>query len=249
MMRWWLFMLAGCGRIAFDAGADGGGSAMCVGHDEDGDGVADACDLCPYVSESAAVDGDGDGVGDACDPDPVTPTESLAVFDPFIGDTPGWSYVGAPHDYADDSLVVNTIGDYAVIMRDAVVTNELVRVESEITQLNPTGAGQVTISFFEVGKRHYYCELYGDSASAKISLTYTFDDITYTAVASMPIAGLVPGATYLVADHRAGMVYCETSGGSVRAPIPTGFSAIERVAIQGTGVDLRLHYFAQVHSN
>jgi cysteine-rich repeat protein len=35
--------------------------------DADGDGVADATDLCPLVSDPAQGDGDEDGVGDACD--------------------------------------------------------------------------------------------------------------------------------------------------------------------------------------
>jgi len=38
--------------------------------DRDGDGVGDACDNCPGVSNSSQTDSDGDGVGDACDPCP-----------------------------------------------------------------------------------------------------------------------------------------------------------------------------------
>jgi len=35
--------------------------------DFDGDGVTDACDNCPMVSNSAQTDADGDGMGDVCD--------------------------------------------------------------------------------------------------------------------------------------------------------------------------------------
>lgn len=37
--------------------------------DADGDGLGDACDVCPEVPDPAQVDGDGDGLGAACDPD------------------------------------------------------------------------------------------------------------------------------------------------------------------------------------
>jgi len=37
------------------------------GTDSDGDGIEDACDLCPNVSDPGQDDSDGDGLGDACD--------------------------------------------------------------------------------------------------------------------------------------------------------------------------------------
>ena len=37
--------------------------------DVDSDGVGDACDNCPSVSNADQVDTDGDGQGDACDTD------------------------------------------------------------------------------------------------------------------------------------------------------------------------------------
>jgi hypothetical protein len=57
---YWRFMLvtaAGCGRLAFDAPASApdavaADARVCVtpvGHDEDLDGVDDACDVCPHL--------------------------------------------------------------------------------------------------------------------------------------------------------------------------------------------------------
>jgi hypothetical protein len=42
--------------------------------DSDGDGLVDACDNCPNMSNADQADSDGDGTGDACEPTPpVTP--------------------------------------------------------------------------------------------------------------------------------------------------------------------------------
>jgi hypothetical protein len=80
--------LAGCGRLGFGTEpADGGPHdvlAMCGGHDEDGDGFGDACDVCPTDPDPDQADRDGDGVGDACDPNPDTPGDKLVLFNPHV---------------------------------------------------------------------------------------------------------------------------------------------------------------------
>jgi hypothetical protein len=70
-----------------DAGGDDALDATaCVGHDEDADGVPDACDNCPHVSnptQANVLDQGGDDVGDACDPRPTTVGDVLLRFDSF----------------------------------------------------------------------------------------------------------------------------------------------------------------------
>jgi hypothetical protein len=74
---------AGCGRLGFDRVATGtapDAPHSAIGHDEDGDGVPDAIDVCPCIPDPAQLDSDGDGVGDACDPEPTIPRQHLALF-------------------------------------------------------------------------------------------------------------------------------------------------------------------------
>ncbi|MCK6533632.1 MAG: amidohydrolase family protein, partial [Polyangiaceae bacterium] len=66
--------------------------------DKDGDGVADATDVCPNVFDPARpldagkqADADGDKKGDACDPCPSDPSDKCAAPDPDDLDGDGWA--------------------------------------------------------------------------------------------------------------------------------------------------------------
>jgi hypothetical protein len=83
-------LCAGCGRIGFGTaaleGRDGSPAPTCTGHDEDGDGFPDACDVCPTVFDPDQRDvgellagASADGVGDACDPRPDLPGDYIAL--------------------------------------------------------------------------------------------------------------------------------------------------------------------------
>jgi hypothetical protein len=65
----------------------------CIGAtpDEDADGRANFCDLCPADSDATPVDSDADGLPDACDPDPTMATNQLVYFDPFDDASGHWS--------------------------------------------------------------------------------------------------------------------------------------------------------------
>jgi hypothetical protein len=82
-------------------------------HDEDGDGVFDACDVCPGIADDQ-TDSDGDGVGDACDPNPGT-DQHIVLFEPFV--TNDWQIQSGTWMFADDALVYDGVGitGYSVI--------------------------------------------------------------------------------------------------------------------------------------
>src|SRR4051812_11772680 len=90
----------GCGRFSFDIAASSDNDAApadtvapCTAppaeHDEDKDGVDDACDVCPQIAGDQR-DADNDGIGDACDL--ATTRQQRTFFDPFTAPRPDWIY-------------------------------------------------------------------------------------------------------------------------------------------------------------
>lgn len=67
--------------------------AGCVGGspDEDQDGRANFCDVCPADPDPTPMDSDGDGLPDACDPDPTLASNMNLYFDPFDVASGHWS--------------------------------------------------------------------------------------------------------------------------------------------------------------
>jgi len=78
-------------------------------HDEDMDGVTDACDDCPGIVDADQTDSDGDGVGDACDPSPAT--EHLAFFESFAEAMPSsnWTVVKGLWAFPADAAVYTSL--------------------------------------------------------------------------------------------------------------------------------------------
>jgi hypothetical protein len=90
-------------------------------HDEDDDGVADACDRCPGIADDQR-DTDGDSVGDLCDPSNAT-RERIELFVSFAEPPSQWNTLKGMWDHGADSLSYRsiTLDDYGTALYTGIV--------------------------------------------------------------------------------------------------------------------------------
>jgi hypothetical protein len=262
-----LLWIAGCGRLGFaredaspnDAPAnDAPASTACaapVGHDEDGDGVDDACDGCPHIADPDQPDTDGDGVDDACDPNPLSPRESITEFDPFTTLDPVW-VVSAPTlvSVGNDALIIDARGGNVSITRPGVTESDGDRlvVGGSFEALDP-GPPQLQLTVYATrgGSARYYCELDSfDGVAHKLGLTKSLDGAIYTPLASNPLTPISIGTVELTMDQRPPNVGCSTSwpnGGPIGAPIPANVLPISH-GVSVKSILVHLDYFVRIHT-
>jgi hypothetical protein len=206
-MRWALpvFLLSGCGRLAFDPTSDGGGGGdggdaiddgpsldAPTGHDEDKDGFPDVTDFCPHLPSIVNLDDDGDGVGNTCDPEPALPNQRWIAFSPMIGDDnvidaagTMWSMGADSWDFADDVNPQNLI-------RTDPVDNVDIWVGEDITTTTGGSGRQLAIIIRENNNNpYYYGEIYDAGAGAQLHIEH-YDGANYNALTSTTFTGGFP---------------------------------------------------------
>lgn len=255
-MKWaWLFVLAGCGRLAFDGTVGDGGGPACsaaASHDEDLDLVDDGCDVCPHMPDPGQGDDDGDGVGDACDPHPTTPGDQIVVFDSFATGLPvGWT-LSDDIAVVPDGLFLDTRTTDFYIRRDTAVTSDWFEAGVTIGAKDPASNArqQLLVSLLQDSGITYYCELEGSTSAIRYKYTYSLDGSTYTVVDGTDVATPLENASFALAlQQEGGLVTCHTTWpptATVMGATPT----ISPVAVRvyGYGFELTLRYWLQIHS-
>lgn len=267
--------LSGCGRLAFDAlgdaaapgdtGADDGPGdggpadgladalAACAtpaGHDEDGDGIDDACDVCPHRADAQQLDADGDGVGDACDPSNST-SQDIVYFDPFTVQRPEWTFTGgAPYTFTGDGVLVDTMpgtGEHISLL--LAPEADLFELGGEV-MTGYTGARQLTV-YAEQGPARYYCELFNDTTFF-VALTHTLDSSTFTGDDYTSLSGAFENHGLTLAMERApgNAVACHSSwpgATDLAATVPASIVA-DRVGMYMQRIVVRIDYFVQIRT-
>jgi hypothetical protein len=254
MRRAWLVLTCtlACGRIGFDPYIP----CVPVGHDEDGDGIDDACDVCPHIFNPDQADRDGDRVGDVCDPHVDQPVDHIALFDPFTSMLPIWTFIGTS-TYTGDAISVQALtGYWAGHPALAPPTNDAYAIGGRVTQLGPSSMHElaVEISPSLSSAAEYYCDLYEVSGSDTVGLTFTYNNVSFSNVgtAPVPVPTLAGAAVTMEFQQEQGVLGCTGSvsgtSGSASGPIPTGIVG-GVVFPQVVDANVELDYFVQIHSD
>jgi hypothetical protein len=247
-------VIPGCGRLGFDAMASGDAptldATLCAapaGHDEDGDGIDDACDGCPHIADPAQPDADGDGVDDACDPHPGL-VDHIAFFDPFVSQRPEWSFSGFTPTYANDQILDDARGGNNSMILTVVPTNDRFEVGGHLGAA-ATMARQVAVVVDGSGADYYYCELF-DAGNPTFALSY-YDGTNYVHVDASGAQSLHDGDFRIAMSTDYPNAGCSTTwpatSAEVSGVIPISVSPV-KIEVLLEQLDAQLDYFIQIHT-
>ncbi|HEY4182866.1 MAG TPA: hypothetical protein VGM90_38850 [Kofleriaceae bacterium] len=225
-----LAVLGACGRINIGGvgsdgmpgdDANGDGPRVCSnpsGHDEDGDGIDDVCDLCPHRADPNQENRDHDGVGDACDPRPDTPGDSIVRFDPFTSQRADFMSLTTGMQLFDgESLQLDTRGtSWAGFYPSTIGVDTLIISGSQ--GVRGTAGLELLSLFVEKDPQKYQCEEY--EPSPHMSYSETLDGTNYSNIDVQPLAGPPMGPFELQLAHRGPNIECRFNGSVSMAPKP-----------------------------
>jgi hypothetical protein len=192
-------LVGGCGRFGFEhgTGTGDGGDGDDVGgdgqlgfcaagpvHDEDNDGIRDACDVCPHIADPTQPDMDGDRVGDACDPEPMLARQQIMFFDGFGSLDPVWINQGGV--VQSDQLVLDARGTMAKEVQRPITPTDDVYIIGAATGDADAGTHHIAVVTAPAGPAAMYCEMYDTGASTMTQYTWTFDGSSYLHAGNAP---------------------------------------------------------------
>lgn len=253
-----MLALAGCGRFGFDARATDDGatgdlgrdtSAACAapsGHDEDADGVDDACDVCPHLSDDQA-DGDGDRVGDACDPEPAAARQRIVMFDPFLS-LAGWSK-SSDESVDNDSALLRASSGTKALFKPYTPQTDLFEIGADTRAIGPATQSLFMINL-DNGTGNYYCEMF-DNGTSLLQFTYTLDGVNFVHPGSTLAAhSIVMNSGRLQMQHSSTQVACRAvwGGEALATGGPTPPLDANALVIYAENVDVRIRYIVQIRT-
>lgn len=219
------------------------------GHDEDGDGVDDACDVCPQLADDGR-DSDGDGVGDACD---LAPTqEQRVLFDPFTAMRGEW-LVHPDCEYPGDSLVMPAAGSNIVIRLAGTPGRTVLETGGYVGAAGPSASGRQLASHIGAltDEPNYYCELWqSPTQGLALQLTFTLDGMSFLTLDEVDIGGALENGTFrMIFVHTPPELRCIAWWNGTRyevsGPDPGGVPT-EEMYLNAFNVDVELAYYVRL---
>jgi hypothetical protein len=233
------------GDVAIGDTADAVDDAV-LGHDEDGDGTADASDFCPHIADTANLDGDGDLVGDVCDPQPGIANQSWLLFAPMTAPTLSDFNWGSQWTPRDDDWEYIDAANPAQLIRTGMVADVDVWVGFDVLAI---GSGGVQAAIVINGTAPYwYTEIFDNGTAAVLNIT-EFTGASYVARSSMMIGPTFPlGAVELHLSARAGVSFTGEANGAVTSAPTVGYTGDQFVLVGFGNHSGRVRYIAIVES-
>lgn len=218
-------------------------------HDEDDDGVADACDRCPGIADAQA-DADGDGVGDACDPS-VTAANQLALFISFAGQET-WRTVNGNWLRDGESLVYDSVslGVYGITLYQGATPAPpfVVEYHFSVDTIAAQGSGVAVIVDSNDTGSGVTCGIQRHEQPIKDVVRNTFGQVTLSS--ETDIMTVTPGGYRVIATYdRDDAMRCSLTadsgltGGATTLPLPTAPTA-GTLGIRSLRVGTHIHYIA-----
>ena len=246
-----LVLVSACGRIAFDGRDDAHVCSVTSGHDEDGDGIDDLCDVCPHLADVEQRDSDGDRVGDACDPEPAVARQSIQLFDSFATQDAAWTQLG-PSTFMPDELVMNVAGASASVRRSFAHAHDTIVVGAVAGTAAP-GQHLFAIMFRRSADAAlYYCEIFDDDTMALVKYTYTFGmGMPFMTAGFAPMPDRLSGGSgRLSYEIDATTVRCSANWQGNETPMSGARPAImgDELAIYAENINIHFLYLIQIRT-
>ncbi len=219
-------------------------------HDEDGDRVPDACDVCPGIADDQ-TDSDLDGVGDVCDPSSLSSHE-IALFLSFAGNDI-WNTVSGNWPRDGESIIYDavTLDSYGITVFQGAVPAPpfVVEYHFSVDSIEAQGSGFQVILDSDATGRGITCGLQRhESPTIKDVVRSTYAAASVSS--ETDIATVTTGGYRVVAtDDRDDLIRCVASaddsspGGSTMrgraTPPPAG-----TLGFRSFRVGAHLHYVA-----
>ncbi len=167
-----LLVVSGITSVVAACGGGSGGPAIdaapCVdpGHDEDGDGIGDRCDICPAAADpdqrdttERAIGNFEDRVGDACDPRGALSGDTLAALHTFADPAEAALWTGSGWTIAGDAAHATDTARWASNRREQ---GSGVYVAANVTALAWRAGGAFELAVDGDGSVGVTCRLLAD---------------------------------------------------------------------------------------